>query len=45
MKYLTQPGQNAVGMEEVMAGHLNDSFLLLKFQKAHRALELLKRMC
>lgn len=37
---LTEPGQNAVGMEEVMAGHLNDSLLLLKFQKAHRALEL-----
>lgn len=27
-------------MEEVMAGHLNDSLLLLKFQKTHGALEL-----
>lgn len=37
---LAQPGQNAVGVEEVVARHLNDSLLLLKFQKAHGALEL-----
>lgn len=37
---LAQPGQNAVGMEEVMARHLNDSLLFLKFQKTHGALEL-----
>lgn len=37
---LAQPGQNAAGMEEVMARHLNGSLLLLKFQKTHGALEL-----
>jgi hypothetical protein len=30
-------------MEKVMARHLNDSLLLLKFQKTHGALELLRR--
>lgn len=37
---LAQPRQNAVGMEEVMARHLNGGLLLLKFQKTHGALEL-----
>ena len=37
---LAKPGQDAAGVEKVMARHLNDSLFLLKFQKTHGALEI-----